>query len=120
MYTPHLLSPLATRHSPLATSDGSVLDNRVVMAPMTRARAGKSRIPTQATATYYAQRAYAGLIITEVIVVSEQRIGWLESPGIYDDTHSTTLQKRTYGAHKWWELTKNPLSFRRRTWNRLT
>ena len=68
MKTPHLLSPLTT-------SDGLELANRIVMAPMTHARAGESRIPTQAIANYYARRASAGLIITEATVVSEQGIG---------------------------------------------
>jgi 2,4-dienoyl-CoA reductase-like NADH-dependent reductase (Old Yellow Enzyme family) len=45
MNTPHLLSPLTT-------SDGLELANRVVMAPKTRARAGESRIPTEVMATY--------------------------------------------------------------------
>ena len=71
--------------SPITASDGMELANRVVMAPMTRARAGESRVPSQMMAEYYAQRAAAGLIITEATVVSEQGIGWLNSPGIYND-----------------------------------
>ncbi len=74
--------------SPITTADGLQLANRVVMAPMTRARAGKSRIPNQAMATYYEQRAAAGLIVTEATVVSEQGIGWLDSPGIYSDAQT--------------------------------
>jgi 2,4-dienoyl-CoA reductase-like NADH-dependent reductase (Old Yellow Enzyme family) len=61
------------------------LRNRVAMAPMTRARAGEERIPNTLMAEYYAQRASAGLVITEATVVSEQGIGWLHSPGIYTD-----------------------------------
>jgi 2,4-dienoyl-CoA reductase-like NADH-dependent reductase (Old Yellow Enzyme family) len=61
------------------------LANRVVLAPMTRARSGESRIPNALMAAYYAQRASAGLIITEATVVSEQGIGWLQSPGIYSE-----------------------------------
>lgn len=64
---------------------GLVLRNRVVMAPMTRARSGQERIPNAIMAEYYAQRASAGLIITEATTISEQANGWNESPGIYTD-----------------------------------
>ena len=93
MKTPSLLSPLTT-------SDGLELANRVVMAPMTRARAGESRIPTDAMATYYAQRAGAGLIITEATVVSEQGIGWLESPGIYNDAQTEGWRAVVNAVHQ--------------------
>lgn len=53
------------------------------MAPMTRGRAGETRIPNALMAEHYAQRASAGLIITEATVVSTQGIGWIGSPGIY-------------------------------------
>jgi N-ethylmaleimide reductase len=46
------------------------LKNRIVLAPMTRGRAGVERIPNELMAEYYFQRASAGLIITEAIVVS--------------------------------------------------
>ena len=64
---------------------GLSLKNRVVMAPMTRARAGEERLPNSLMAEYYVQRASAGLIITEATVISSQGIGWLNSPGIYSD-----------------------------------
>lgn len=63
------------------------LANRVAMAPMTRARAGASRTPNALMAEYYAQRAGAGLIITEATTVSAQANGWVNSPGIYEDAH---------------------------------
>jgi N-ethylmaleimide reductase len=59
------------------------LNNRVVLAPMTRGRAGDERIPNEVMAQYYFQRASAGLLITEATVISEQGIGWIGSPGIY-------------------------------------
>lgn len=59
------------------------LKNRIAMAPMTRGRAGDSRVPNELMAEHYFQRASAGLIITEATVVSEQGIGWIGSPGIY-------------------------------------
>lgn len=59
------------------------LRNRIAMAPMTRGRAGDSRIPNDLMAEYYYQRASAGLIITEATVISEQGNGWIGSPGMY-------------------------------------
>ena len=61
------------------------LTNRVVMAPMTRARAGRERVPNELMAEYYSQRASAGLIITEATTISPQANGWNESPGIYTE-----------------------------------
>ena len=61
------------------------LKNRVVLAPMTRGRAGAKRIPNELMAEYYLQRASAGLLITEATVVSAQGNGWIGSPGIYSD-----------------------------------
>ncbi len=65
--------------------DGLQLANRVVMAPLTRSRAGETRIPNELMAEYYAQRASAGLIITEATTISDQANGWNHSPGIYTD-----------------------------------
>jgi N-ethylmaleimide reductase len=61
------------------------LPNRVVMAPLTRSRAGANRIPNALMAEYYAQRASAGLIISEATSISQQALGWNQSPGIYTD-----------------------------------
>lgn len=61
------------------------LENRVVLAPLTRARAGDHRLPNALMAEYYGQRAGAGLLITEATTVSEQGNGWVGSPGIYTD-----------------------------------
>jgi len=59
------------------------LPNRVVLAPMTRSRAGTSRVPNRLMAEYYCQRSSAGLLITEATTISEEANGWNESPGIY-------------------------------------
>ncbi len=61
------------------------LPNRIVLAPMTRSRAGVGRIPNALMAEYYKQRSSAGLIITEATTISEEANGWIESPGIYTD-----------------------------------
>ncbi len=65
--------------------NGLQLQNRVVMAPMTRARAGEARTPNALMAAYYAQRSSAGLIITEATTISLHANGWVQSPGIYTD-----------------------------------
>jgi len=57
--------------------------NRIVLAPLTRGRAGEERIPNALMAQYYHQRTGAGLIITEATVVSAHGNGWIHSPGIY-------------------------------------
>jgi len=59
------------------------LRNRIVMAPMTRMRAGVDHAPTSLNAEYYAQRASAGLIVTEGTAISPQAQGFPNAPGIY-------------------------------------
>ncbi len=76
--------PAASLLQPFGLHD-LTLPNRVVMAPLTRGRAGPTRIPNSLMAEYYTQRAGAGLIISEATTISEQANGWLESPGIYSD-----------------------------------
>jgi N-ethylmaleimide reductase len=75
------------------------LKNRVVMAPMTRARAGKERIPNALMAEYYGQRCGAGLIITEATTISRQANGWVESPGIYSDAMAAGWKKIVEQVH---------------------
>ena len=73
--TPTLFSP--------AHFGDLALANRVVMAPLTRSRAGAGLVPSPLAAEYYAQRAGAGLIITEATQVSRGAQGYLDTPGIY-------------------------------------
>ncbi|NDC52811.1 MAG: alkene reductase [Planctomycetia bacterium] len=75
------------------------LPNRVVMAPLTRGRAGKERLPNATMAEYYAQRAGAGLIISEATTISEQANGWLESPGVYTDAMEAGWKTVTAAVH---------------------
>jgi N-ethylmaleimide reductase len=89
--TSHLLSQFDLR--------GLSLKNRVVMAPLTRSRAGEARLPNAMMAEYYGQRAAAGLIITEATVVSKQGIGWLNSPGIYTDEQAEAWKKLVDAVH---------------------
>ncbi|MDR7259902.1 N-ethylmaleimide reductase [Sphingomonas sp. BE270] len=63
---------------------GSItISNRIVMAPLTRNRAGAGLVPSALAAEYYGQRASAGLIITEATQVSEQAQGYQDTPGLY-------------------------------------
>jgi N-ethylmaleimide reductase len=59
------------------------LANRMVMAPMTRSRAVDGNVPNPMTATYYLQRASAGLIVTEATQVTPQGVGYIRTPGIH-------------------------------------
>lgn len=63
------------------------LNNRVVLAPLTRGRSGESRVPNDINVDYYAQRASAGLLITEATAISAQGYGWAGAPGIYTEEH---------------------------------
>ena len=78
---------------------GLDLKNRVVMAPMTRARAGVDRLPNARMATYYSDRSSAGLIISEGIAISEQAIGWNQSPGIYTDAMERAWREVVDAVH---------------------
>jgi len=69
------------------------------MAPMTRARAGEARMPNALMAEYYAQRASAGLIITEATVISTQGNGWLNTPGIYSDEQGEAWKQVVTAVH---------------------
>lgn len=75
------------------------LKNRIVMAPLTRARAGETRIPNDMMAEYYAQRASAGLIISEATAISPMGYGWRNAPGIYTDEHVNGWRKITQAVH---------------------
>jgi 2,4-dienoyl-CoA reductase-like NADH-dependent reductase (Old Yellow Enzyme family) len=75
------------------------LPNRIVMAPLTRGRAGRERIPNATMAEYYVQRASAGLIVAEATTISEQANGWLESPGVYSDAMEAGWRTITAAVH---------------------
>ena len=76
------------------------LPNRVVLAPMTRGRAGAARLPNRLMAEYYAQRSSAGLLITEATTISEEANGWNESPGIYTDEMTEGWKHTTNAVHE--------------------
>jgi len=75
------------------------LPNRIVMAPMTRSRAGDADVPVSLTVTYYVQRASAGMIITEGSQVSPQGVGYMHTPGIYSSAQIDGWKKVTDAVH---------------------
>lgn len=75
------------------------LANRVVMAPLTRNRAEDDRVPTPLAATYYGQRASAGLIIAEATQISPLGQGYLDTPGIYSPAQVQAWKKITDEVH---------------------
>lgn len=84
--------------SPLAL--GAVtIPNRIVMAPLTRARAGDARVPTDLMAEYYRQRAGAGLILSEATCVSPRGVGYHGTPGIWNDEQVAGWRKVTSAVH---------------------
>ena len=74
------------------------LANRVVMAPLTRNRA-PGAVPTPLMATYYAQRASAGLLITEATAISHQAQGYADVPGLYAPEQVRGWQRVTEAVH---------------------
>ena len=75
------------------------LANRIVMAPLTRSRAGEDGVPRPLMAEYYAQRASAGLIIAEGTNISPQGRGYAFTPGIYDDAQVEGWRQVTEAVH---------------------
>jgi len=75
------------------------LRNRIVMAPMTRSRAGVDGVPTDIMVEYYRQRASAGLIISEGIAPSADGLGYCRTPGIYNATQVQAWRAITDAVH---------------------
>ncbi len=76
------------------------LKNRIVMAPLTRSRANnEGRVPNDLMATYYRQRATAGLILTEATSVTPMGVGYANTPGIWSDEQVEGWKKITQAVH---------------------
>ncbi len=75
------------------------LPNRIVMAPLTRNRAGAGNVPTALNATYYAQRASAGLIISEATQISPEGQGYIDTPGIHSRDQIAGWRRVTDAVH---------------------
>ncbi len=70
---------------PIDLSPALSLPNRILMAPLTRGRATMAAVPTAIMGDYYAQRAGAGLIISEATGISREGLGWPYAPGLWTD-----------------------------------
>lgn len=86
LFTPHKLGDLT-------------LSNRVVLAPLTRNRAGHGFVPSEFAATYYSQRASAGLLISEASQISQQGQGYQDTPGIYTQAQIDGWRTVTDAVH---------------------
>jgi len=75
------------------------LSNRIVMAPLTRSRAGAQRLPNDLMKEYYVQRVSAGLILTEATIVSPQGAGYADTPGIWSDEQVKGWRQITDAVH---------------------
>ncbi|HEY8119243.1 MAG TPA: alkene reductase [Methylophilaceae bacterium] len=80
---------------------GSIeLRNRIVMAPLTRNRAGEGNVPQDMNVTYYEQRASAGLIVTEATPISEMGHGYPATPGIHSKAQIAGWKKVVNAVHR--------------------
>lgn len=86
--------------SPFSLSDELILNNRIVMAPMTRCFADDDLAPTEQAISYYARRADAGLIITEATLINPLAQGYPRTPGIYSAKQVAAWRKITYAVHE--------------------
>jgi N-ethylmaleimide reductase len=75
------------------------LKNRLVMAPLTRMRAVAGHVPNPLAKTYYAQRASAGLIITEATQISNLGMGYPGTPGIYTPEQTAAWKEIVEAVH---------------------
>ncbi len=76
------------------------LPNRIIMAPLTRARATDDRVPTPLMREYYVQRASAGLILTEATCVTATGVGYARTPGIWSDAQVEAWRTITDAVHE--------------------
>jgi N-ethylmaleimide reductase len=89
---------VTTAFDPIDLS-GTRLANRIVMSPMTRSRAADGGLPTALTAEYYAQRASAGLIVTEGIQPSAVGQGYPDTPGLHSAAQVAAWREVTDAVH---------------------
>ena len=75
------------------------LPNRIVMAPLTRCRSSAGRVPNELMATYYRQRASAGMILSEATAVDAMGVGYPDTPGIWSDEQVAGWKLVTSAVH---------------------
>ena len=86
--------------SPFLLSDKLTLQNRIVMAPMTRSMATDAFVPTAEMAAYYARRADTGLVITEATIISSMAQGYPNTPGLFTDAQVAGWKTVTDKVHE--------------------
>ena len=86
-------------HSPIRIGAWD-LPNRIIMAPLTRSRAGKERIPNALMAEYYVQRSTAGMILSEATCVDPMGVGYADTPGIWSEEQVAGWKLVTQAVHK--------------------
>jgi 2,4-dienoyl-CoA reductase-like NADH-dependent reductase (Old Yellow Enzyme family) len=84
---------------PLKVGD-LTLPNRILMAPLTRSRAGTQRVPNELMAQYYRQRAGAGLIVSEATSVTPMGVGYADTPGIWSEAQVAGWKLSTRAVHE--------------------
>lgn len=89
---------MAELNTPLTVGDFEI-KNRLVMAPLTRARSGESRVPNDLMVEYYQQRANAGLILTEATVIGSKTVGYAETPGLWSQEQAQAWNKIIEAVH---------------------
>lgn len=88
-----------TLFKPLRIGDLEI-PNRIIMAPLTRQRAGAARTPNDMMREYYEQRSSAGLILSEATSITPMGVGYKDSPGIWNDEQIAGWKNITTGVHK--------------------
>jgi 2,4-dienoyl-CoA reductase-like NADH-dependent reductase (Old Yellow Enzyme family) len=84
---------------PFALNNTITLNNRILMAPLTRCMADHDLVPTTAMAEYYGRRADAGLIISEAVIIRPDGQGYPNTPGLFSQPQITGWQKVTKKVH---------------------
>jgi len=90
----------ANLFKPYALNNTITLNNRILMAPLTRCMADDNLVPTQAMAEYYARRAEAGLIISEAVIIRPDGQGYPNTPGLFSPAQIAGWQKVTAAVHE--------------------
>jgi len=85
---------------PYALNNTINLNNRILMAPLTRCMADENLVPTQAMAEYYARRAEAGLIISEAVIIRPDGQGYPNTPGLFTQEQIEGWKKVTSAVHE--------------------
>ncbi|MGF1755952.1 alkene reductase, partial [Vibrio makurazakiensis] len=84
---------------PLQLNSTITLQNRILMAPLTRCMADDELVPTQAMADYYARRADTGLIISEAVIIRPDGQGYPNTPGLYSPEQIEGWKRVTDAVH---------------------